>query len=339
MPPTALRDPRVSRPTAHVRTAVKRHHLVAIKRANRHAVAFDRAGERLKAAIRRAVAEPVLDANAIRRQFDQLAKALHDRVNDVARADARAAFAVAAVAVNRHLPNPDVPAEMPAALERAILPDRDGRRDVAGAAVVLAPLLTAGLFAAWLAARSGKPHGAGGAGIAVDRLVGRAKSALRHESVRVANAATVAAMSPLSPGVAVPVALPVAIPVAVPIATPIAIPVAVPIATPAAIPLGQPTHPEPFVPTPGASHAQIVPFNVPPDLGDGVAVPVIGWQVLGILDDRIRPAHRERHKTIYYANPKPGQKGYDEMPNPPYEADGSLAHNCRCVVIPVFNDQ
>ena len=62
---------------------------------------------------------------------------------------------------------------------------------------------------------------------------------------------------------------------------------------------------------------------------------LVGFQVHGILDDRIRPAHRERNGTIYYKTPRYGNKGFDEMPNPPTEADGTTAFNCRCWLSPV----
>ena len=69
---------------------------------------------------------------------------------------------------------------------------------------------------------------------------------------------------------------------------------------------------------------------------DSIPADVIGFQVLGILDNRIRPTHRARHGTIYYKNPGAGRPGFSQMPNPPLEADGSYAYNCRCTLVPVF---
>lgn len=63
---------------------------------------------------------------------------------------------------------------------------------------------------------------------------------------------------------------------------------------------------------------------------------LIGFQVHGILDDRIRPAHRARNGTIYYKKPQYENPGLDQMPNPPLEADGSIAYNCRCWLTPVM---
>lgn len=63
---------------------------------------------------------------------------------------------------------------------------------------------------------------------------------------------------------------------------------------------------------------------------------VAGYSVYSVLDDRVRPEHRKRHGFKYYRNPKKGQRGMDEMPRPPLEADGSLAHNCRCGLLPII---
>lgn len=64
---------------------------------------------------------------------------------------------------------------------------------------------------------------------------------------------------------------------------------------------------------------------------------LIGFQVHGILDDRIRPAHRARNGTIYYKKPQYENPGLDQMPNPPLEADGSIAYNCRCWLTPIMS--
>lgn len=65
---------------------------------------------------------------------------------------------------------------------------------------------------------------------------------------------------------------------------------------------------------------------------------VIGYQVHATRDSRTRPAHAARDGTVYYRNPQPGQPGYDAMPRPPLEADGTVAHNCRCWLSPVLRD-
>jgi len=68
------------------------------------------------------------------------------------------------------------------------------------------------------------------------------------------------------------------------------------------------------------------------ELGDFVE----GYQIHAVLDSRTRPEHRRRDGTIYYRNPGPGQKGFDAMPRPPMEADGTVAFNCRCYLTPVL---
>jgi hypothetical protein len=64
---------------------------------------------------------------------------------------------------------------------------------------------------------------------------------------------------------------------------------------------------------------------------------LVGYQVHGIMDDRIRPEHRARNGTIYYRVPRYGNPGLDKMPNPPLEADGSHAWNCRCWIVPILS--
>jgi len=64
---------------------------------------------------------------------------------------------------------------------------------------------------------------------------------------------------------------------------------------------------------------------------------LVGFQVHGILDERIRPAHRARNGTIYYKKPRYDNPGFDQMPNPPLEADGSMAYNCRCWLTPIMS--
>lgn len=69
---------------------------------------------------------------------------------------------------------------------------------------------------------------------------------------------------------------------------------------------------------------------------DAIPADVIGFQVLGILDNKIRPHHRARHGTIYYKVPGVDRPGFQDMPNPPLEANGEYAYNCRCTLVPVF---
>lgn len=64
---------------------------------------------------------------------------------------------------------------------------------------------------------------------------------------------------------------------------------------------------------------------------------IVGYQINAVRDNATRPAHFQRHGTIYYRDPQPGQLGFNQMPHPPREADGTIAHNCRCFLTPVFS--
>ncbi|CAB4160544.1 Phage head morphogenesis domain [uncultured Caudovirales phage] len=64
---------------------------------------------------------------------------------------------------------------------------------------------------------------------------------------------------------------------------------------------------------------------------------IAGYQIHGTMDSRIRPHHAARNGTIYWKDPKPGQPGLRDLPHPPMEADGTVAHNCRCWVTPVLS--
>lgn len=65
---------------------------------------------------------------------------------------------------------------------------------------------------------------------------------------------------------------------------------------------------------------------------------IVGYQVHAVLDGRTRPWHRQRDGYLYFKQPKSGQRGMDQCPNPPIEEDGSVAHNCRCYRTPLFAD-
>jgi hypothetical protein len=68
---------------------------------------------------------------------------------------------------------------------------------------------------------------------------------------------------------------------------------------------------------------------------------VVGRQVFAVDNGHSptsRPEHKKRHGTIYYKKPGPGQHDISECPNPPYEADGTLAYNCRCWTSAVLVD-
>lgn len=76
-------------------------------------------------------------------------------------------------------------------------------------------------------------------------------------------------------------------------------------------------------------------------LGDAV----IGYQIHSARRTNSRPWHVKRDKTIYYKDPRPGQKGLYQMPRPPLEAPDpaerpagapQVASDCLCFLTPVL---
>lgn len=63
---------------------------------------------------------------------------------------------------------------------------------------------------------------------------------------------------------------------------------------------------------------------------------IIGYQVHAVLDHATRPEHRRRDGFKYYRRPSGNRRGFDQMPRPPREADGSWAYNCRCFLEPIL---
>lgn len=76
---------------------------------------------------------------------------------------------------------------------------------------------------------------------------------------------------------------------------------------------------------------------------------VIGYQVHSTPNPHTRPWHQQRNGTIYYLDPKPGQKGMRQCPHPPEEAEDEnerpiingrrapqVAQNCLCYLTPVL---
>ena len=66
---------------------------------------------------------------------------------------------------------------------------------------------------------------------------------------------------------------------------------------------------------------------------------ILGYQIQAV-DNGHSPTsridHKERHGRKYYRNPRPGQYSMAEMPRPPIDPDGTIAHNCRCFLIPLI---
>ena len=81
------------------------------------------------------------------------------------------------------------------------------------------------------------------------------------------------------------------------------------------------------------------------DADQGLGDMLVGYQVHAVHDEHTRPWHASRDGTVYYRDPKPGQKGWPQMPRPPREAPDSrerppntpaLAFNCRCYLTPIL---
>lgn len=88
--------------------------------------------------------------------------------------------------------------------------------------------------------------------------------------------------------------------------------------------------------TEGGRVATQVQLSVSEQLKDEV----IGYQIHAVPKTLYsRPLHLLRSGTIYYRHPRPGQLGFDRMPQPPVEADGTIEFNCRCWLSPVWADE
>ena len=63
---------------------------------------------------------------------------------------------------------------------------------------------------------------------------------------------------------------------------------------------------------------------------DALGDMMVGVQIIAVLDANTRPEHATRNGTIYYTNPRGGQKSISELPDLPD------APNCRCMSTPVL---
>ncbi len=72
---------------------------------------------------------------------------------------------------------------------------------------------------------------------------------------------------------------------------------------------------------------------------------VVGFMIHSTHGPHSRSWHQLRSGTVYHADPKPGEKGYRQMPNPPDEAEDpgerppgtpQTAQNCLCYLTPVL---
>ncbi len=86
--------------------------------------------------------------------------------------------------------------------------------------------------------------------------------------------------------------------------------------------------------TEGLRIAHTIQQNAYDALGDMI----VGYTIHAVKDRATREEHYRRDGTEYYKSPRAGQKSMAECPNPPMEADGSYAFNCRCWRTPIFGD-
>ena len=63
---------------------------------------------------------------------------------------------------------------------------------------------------------------------------------------------------------------------------------------------------------------------------------IAGYTVRAVLDRATRKEHRERDGHQFFCRPTAGQRGMDQCPHPPREANGSWAFNCRCYLTPIL---
>lgn len=83
------------------------------------------------------------------------------------------------------------------------------------------------------------------------------------------------------------------------------------------------------------------------DAHAGLGDMVIGYTIHSAKSPNSRWWHRERDGTRYFLEPGPGQKGMDQCPHPPLEAEDPserpagtphLAFNCLCWLSPILSD-
>lgn len=86
--------------------------------------------------------------------------------------------------------------------------------------------------------------------------------------------------------------------------------------------------------TEGMRIAHTIQFENWEALGPAI---VTGYKIHCVHDEVTRPEHLKRDQTEYFREPKGEQLGFDKMPKPPLEADGSVAFNCRCWLTPILS--
>ncbi len=75
-------------------------------------------------------------------------------------------------------------------------------------------------------------------------------------------------------------------------------------------------------------------------VSEQLADEIVGYQVIAVpKTEYSRPDHLKRSGTIYYRHPTGSQLGFDKLPQPPLEADGTISWNCRCHLAPIFSGE
>lgn len=329
--------PAVRMKKSSIRKSLKQNHLATIKRLVAASKDFDKRAGSIKAELRAmAASRDPLNGRAAQQLFLGFASELERSIYAAIRYSEQVAIrrTVAVVGADLVPENFGDREEVPAEQRPKILGLIGG--------------LSAMVFIGMLAMRSGNKSGIVTAELAVNRLTTKAKRAVQWGGLAAANRATVEVIEVAK---RVPVAnrIPVArfLPIARRVYPPFILDVPTKRGEKSTVPGGT-VEPE-FILLPDDKKHRGYPgeeYRLP---GDPVPPrksieTLVGWQVISMLDDRVRPKHAERHGRIYYYNPRPerGERGFDDMPNPPYESPndgGVLAHNCRCVLVPVFESR
>lgn len=347
--------PNTTTHTRSVRRAIVGTHVDAIRRAQRLRKSFDGLAEDVKAELRAIAARKDWQTGRdAQKLLDGMVAEAERAIRDVLRVQMVASFRNTVKALGWPAPVARAMVVTPEAVDDPTKPTPK----FIGAYGAMAALLFVGM----MAYRSGNKGGLVTAELGVDQLKTRAKKAAEAHVLATSNRAIISAVEN---AYHVPVAKRIEQARRIPVAK--LIPVAARKYPPFILnipPKESPVGPSPVVitstplpkldksgftrgPAPGEPDFVILPERgyMPPDDPTRpirpAAAGLVGWQVLSMLDERVRPKHRERHGRVYYYNPRPerGERGMDEMPNPPYESpnDGGVwAPNCRCVLVPVF---
>lgn len=333
-----------------VQQSAKRAHITAIKSGMRAAKRIDERAAKVKAAMRILAANKKdIDTATARRMFDQLTAEAEKLIRDVIRFQASDSYKAMAKSLTATVPGAVTPdLEVPTAAEQAER-DKLGVPNYMGSVGAIAAVLLLAMASLRHSGQMSEAALTRQAETAIDRLSNRARAVVKAQTLAASNRAIIAAVENTYQ---VPVARRVAnarlrrSPVIVPVLPDDGKFLRVRFALPASPGLergqggNEVLHPKSLGPlTPTVSTSATRDPNPPRRTRAMTAL--IGWQVISMLDNRVRPKHMIRHGMKYYYDPGPDERGLDEMPNPPYESPkdgGSMAYNCRCVLVPLIEE-